>query len=109
MDRVWTELLFRYGLLLVVLYIVWYVFRGRTAGGVRDGMGEPRPTVAKLVEDFATLVGVFYLAGMLGSLLGWGAMGAEEIVGYSLVFALEQYCEKLTLFFKGRRVAADMK
>ncbi len=105
----WTELLFRYGLLLVVLYIVWYVFRGRTASGVRDGVGEPRPNMAKLVENFATLVGVFYLAGRLGSLLGWGAMGAEEIVGYSLVFALEQYFEKLTLFFKGRRVAVDME
>lgn len=95
----WAGMAFQYGLLFVVLYLVWYIFRGRTA----SGGGEPRPTVARAGETFAQLVGIFYLFDWLGALLGQGSMGSEAIVGYALVFALEQYLEKLTLFLKGRK------
>ncbi|CAN5899805.1 hypothetical protein BH24DEI2_BH24DEI2_17070 [soil metagenome] len=95
----WTGSVIHYGILLAVVYLIWYVFRGRTTSGI----GAPRPNLARAGEEFAALVGVFYLFGLLGSRLGWSAMGAEEIVGTSLVFAVYEYLRQLTLFLKGRR------
>ena len=85
--------------MLAALYLTWYVVRGRSASGV----GATRPRLAKAGEAFLGLVGVFYLAGLLGTRVGWGAMGTNEIIGVSLVFVLEDYLKQLTLFLKGRR------
>ncbi|CAN5730222.1 hypothetical protein BH24DEI2_BH24DEI2_06380 [soil metagenome] len=101
-GTVWISVLL-YGSLLAALYLTWYVVRGRSASGV----GEARPSLAKAGEAFAGLVGIFYIAGLVGVFVGWGAMGAEEIIGTSLVFAVGDYLKQLTLFLKGRRATTN--
>jgi hypothetical protein len=97
----WTDQAVLAALALVTVYLIWYVFRGRSASGV----GAPRPSLDKALQAFVMYVGGFYLLYLAVSAIGWSEMRAAEMIWLSLVIALSDYLIKLTLYYKGRAAA----